>query len=429
MVVVALIAPWYLLAREMLLGHRVGWMAPINPVEWLGHLVTTYVTGVALRWPWPLVFAAPALLVGIAGTLALARRRTSTGWLILSATLVPLPLAYVASLGRPLFLERHLAYASPFVLLVCVVGVVSVARTRIVPRVAAGCVLAAGMLGGLWGTYFDASFAKAANWRGAAAVVQAGWQDGDVAIANSPDPAFQHYLRRALPAGATIVLLPDSSPPDRSRTEAALTALALQPRSIWHAPVRDPSWDADGMVERWLDTYTFPLIDDRSAGPQVRRFVTAAAMLKRWPRPAPVVFDGRIALLGADLSSDGSPGSPEPMVVRPDDEIWLTLYFEPSRRLPLDYRVFNHLVGPDGRVYGQHDGAPLDGKHTTLAWAPGELLMDRHRIRIDSNAPAGSYQIRVGFYDPATGARLPVVSSTGALLGDFAAVNGVTVAR
>jgi len=49
----------------------------------------------------------------------------------------------------------------------------------------------------------------------------------------------------------------------------------------------------------------------------------------------------------------------------------------------------------------------LDGLSLTLA--PGELVADPRQLRLPANLSPGRYHIQVGWYLPATGARLPTV--------------------
>ncbi len=77
------------------------------------------------------------------------------------------------------------------------------------------------------------------------------------------------------------------------------------------------------------------------------------------------------------------------------------------------YMLFVHLLGPDGALYGQVDRTPGNGEWPTSSWAPGQVVKDEIAVRVDERAPAGQYQVAVGFYDPAYGDRLPVTSVTG----------------
>ena len=76
--------------------------------------------------------------------------------------------------------------------------------------------------------------------------------------------------------------------------------------------------------------------------------------------------------------------------------------------LASDYTVFVHLVGAGGddAALAQGDGPPLDGRWPTSLWPPGLTLDDNHTVPLPENLAAGTYQLLVGLYDPATGERL-----------------------
>jgi len=74
-----------------------------------------------------------------------------------------------------------------------------------------------------------------------------------------------------------------------------------------------------------------------------------------------------------------------------------------------DYTVFVHLLDAAGTLVAQADAPPLAGRYPTSAWAPGELVADPRQLRLPANLSPGRYHIQVGWYLPATGARLPTV--------------------
>ncbi|MHB0877824.1 MAG: hypothetical protein ACYC5O_17440, partial [Anaerolineae bacterium] len=57
------------------------------------------------------------------------------------------------------------------------------------------------------------------------------------------------------------------------------------------------------------------------------------------------------------------------------------------------------LLGPDGRVWAQSDRQPLDGRRPTAGWLEGEMLSDEVSLVLPPDAPAGEYQLEVGFFD------------------------------
>lgn len=86
----------------------------------------------------------------------------------------------------------------------------------------------------------------------------------------------------------------------------------------------------------------------------------------------------------------------------------LTVAWHARSRPAGRYKVFTHLVGPDGQIHGQRDLEPGRGTLPTNGWAREEYVTMQYDIPIDANAPAGTYELRVGLYDPNTGARVPV---------------------
>src|SRR5690606_20183343 len=83
---------------------------------------------------------------------------------------------------------------------------------------------------------------------------------------------------------------------------------------------------------------------------------------------------------------------------RPGEAVSLTLHWTATGRLAHNLRVFVHLVGPDGQVWGQsdkfHPGEFVD--LPTGRWPPGYVLADTHTAYLAPEAPPGQYEVRVG---------------------------------
>lgn len=98
----------------------------------------------------------------------------------------------------------------------------------------------------------------------------------------------------------------------------------------------------------------------------------------------------------------------------------VTLYWEALRPLDTDYSIFVHLVNEQDMMFSSHDGRPMMGRYTTLAWRPGHVVPDEHPIALPADLPGGDYHLRIGLYLPDTGTRLPAYDSQGQELpGDF----------
>jgi hypothetical protein len=74
----------------------------------------------------------------------------------------------------------------------------------------------------------------------------------------------------------------------------------------------------------------------------------------------------------------------------------------------VSYTVFVHVIDDAGRIWAQHDGVPGEGGAATIGWVSGEVVEDRHLIRVGQDVPPGEYAVEIGMYDAGTGHRLSV---------------------
>jgi mannosyltransferase len=96
-------------------------------------------------------------------------------------------------------------------------------------------------------------------------------------------------------------------------------------------------------------------------------------------------------------------------------DLQLALYWQPRQRGAAAYKVFVHLLDEKGQLVAQADDWPAGGAAPTESWLPGEVVTDRHSLPKPASGP---YQIQIGLYDPATGARLPAWDQSGQMLPD-----------
>jgi len=101
-------------------------------------------------------------------------------------------------------------------------------------------------------------------------------------------------------------------------------------------------------------------------------------------------FEYGIKLLGVAVDAQGA----------------FTLYWQTDQPIPADYTVFVHLLDSHGTQVAQADAPPLAGDWPTSAWAPGQPFADARRFDLPEALPPGVYDLQLGFYDPASGARL-----------------------
>ncbi|HNT73649.1 MAG TPA: hypothetical protein PKH77_01380 [Anaerolineae bacterium] len=100
--------------------------------------------------------------------------------------------------------------------------------------------------------------------------------------------------------------------------------------------------------------------------------------------------------------------------LHPGDTFSVTLYWEAQASAALDYTVFVHLVGAEGKVWAQSDAWPQGGVAPTTSWLAEQTIVDMHTLKLPDDAPAGTYTLFVGMYDAGSGGRAPLYDQNGA---------------
>ena len=225
-------------------------------------------------------------------------------------------------------------------------------------------------------------------WRARAVAPDAG-QQLQLALAGVVVDTF------SLPAGA-VVRFPRTVlvPPEVAAGPSSLTATVLDSAG---APLAGPA--ALGAVNVAVPARVFA--------------VPELPMTLGWR------FGDAIELLGL---------TPPPATARPGEALAFTLYWRALQRLDTRYTVFVHLLDEAGRIAAQLDAAPGQGARPTTGWLPPEVIADAYTLSLPAELAPGRYQLQAGFYDPVSGARLPVAAADGAALGDAAGLLTVTLA-
>ena len=105
------------------------------------------------------------------------------------------------------------------------------------------------------------------------------------------------------------------------------------------------------------------------------------------PPPVQASIEDLAVLLAAE--SETLPGQ---------NAVGVTLTWLALRDAGQDYKVFVHLLGPDGSVIGQHDGDPVGGFTPVTRWRSGEIIRDLHIVPLPPDLPPGDYSLRAGLY-------------------------------
>jgi hypothetical protein len=129
----------------------------------------------------------------------------------------------------------------------------------------------------------------------------------------------------------------------------------------------------------------------------------------------PAQFDQGISLLGYEAPEESAAGRP----------LCATIYWQTAQAMTANYTAFLHLVGADGVLQAQNDSPPVFGYYPTSAWQPGEIVADLHCLVLPPGLAAGTYTLRAGLYDSASGERLGLLNPQGA--GDALDLAGVNV--
>ena len=97
-------------------------------------------------------------------------------------------------------------------------------------------------------------------------------------------------------------------------------------------------------------------------------------------------------------------------VYRAGDSVLLTLEWRATNQPQHDYVLFVHLVDANERIWGQTDISPNTG--ATSTWAAGSLDLDIAAPTFAPDTPPGTYTLRLGWYDAASGERSRRIDGT-----------------
>jgi len=175
-----------------------------------------------------------------------------------------------------------------------------------------------------------------------------------------------------------------------------------------------PSTDPERNLARYLLENTYPLGSEQWFGLlNYQQYVTGP---QPDMQPIDARYEGVIALESGDILDEQiTAGSPVRMAFqwRSDEPVQDSFF------------VFTHIVDGDGNLIAQHDGVPGHDLLPMTAWEPGESITDRYAVYLPGDVPRGTYSVRVGVYNPASGLRLRVTE--GSDTPDFVAVGQIEV--
>lgn len=121
-------------------------------------------------------------------------------------------------------------------------------------------------------------------------------------------------------------------------------------------------------------------------------------------------FGDGISLIGYDLIWEEQAGAAVAKV---------GLYWHSKQKPSAGYTVFLQLLDANGALAWGWDNPPCRRTCPTESWQPGEYLRDEYTVPLDNLTPGATYRLVTGMYNPATGQRLPLLSNSGEVMGDF----------
>jgi hypothetical protein len=119
--------------------------------------------------------------------------------------------------------------------------------------------------------------------------------------------------------------------------------------------------------------------------------------------------------LAADVAFEGGlrlGGLTAPATAARGETMRLSLYWHASGPLPADLTRFVHVGrgAASDPLVAHHDG-PLCPGYGPQRWEPGYAYIETLAITVDSNAPSGRYDIRVGVYQPSRDTRVAITQA------------------
>lgn len=176
---------------------------------------------------------------------------------------------------------------------------------------------------------------------------------------------------------------------------------AWQPGDVWrgqhllHLPA-----DLDTATYAWA----LRLLPATRRTVSLNEFSVTAPARSFVPPPMDLRVD---APLGDVATLVGASVVPDSSAVAPGTTLTVTLAWRAEAETNIGYRVFVHLLGPDGELVAQSDGVPADWSRPTTGWVPEEYVIDRHLLTVPDDASSGTdYELITGMYVSPGGERL-----------------------
>lgn len=342
----------------------------------------------------------------------LSRRSAGAFRFVMLTGLAPLILLGIVSQRYNLFHPRYVLSAVPAFILVIVLGASHVAGYLQRWMKIAAWLLSILLLLPWWvlalvtldAHFNDPAFRRAPAWDELGAFLNPRATQDDLVIQLAVDPAFGYYYRGA----ARDVGLPVKPSQETAEIVSALRAYSREYESIYVVAREQAGWPNAGVIEGWMRDNMQEVLRTEASGLPILQYMTWTVPERENAELAR--FDETIAL----VKTEDCP------LFLPTRELHLRLYWMALARTEVPLKTFVHVYGESNPASGsplwsQDDQYPQEGRLDTSAWHVDMAFRDVYYLPVD-DLVAGSYEIRAGWYDPASGKRLNLPDGNNSLL-------------
>ena len=259
----------------------------------------------------------------------------------------------------------------------------------------------------VWRLYFDV-------WGADPAVFAA--TDGDLtAVADflnqqPPNPDESLYVAALHYQHPTIAFLSDRYGDVKWLPDSAAFVLPPQGSALYVYPLNSPlpEWAAPFLE----GAASLPAVNGPDGRPAFAAYRLTAVPAVAAPISQTVNFGNTVTLLGYDVGPAAA-GEMAP----------LTLYWRIDAEPAADFAPFVHLEDAWGARWSQAQTFA----YPAAQWQPGEIVVQRVNVPVPPGAPPGDYQVRLGWFNAASEARLPVLDEDGRFAGDSLLINPLPI--
>lgn len=236
------------------------------------------------------------------------------------------------------------------------------------------------------------------NWRTMARYVAQNYPTGEPVLMDvrGGDKALRYYLRRYLPPDTQIISLNQWRIDYGIYFQGPVQDLLQVNNGFWVAYWGDGPYEMDSTYQNFGYTQTAS-----------RRFYHLGAPIDWYHYDRLPSTDEILGLFGNSIRLHRVKTAFE---VRRGDALTVSLWWSTTETPPISYSVSVFLLDSDGVLRAQHDSAPQNGQFPTNTWAPNQVVLDGHALKIPKGLPRGDYSLAVKVYNSADGQILQILT-------------------